>query len=622
MGTTKDLYAFLDYKAYQLRMLSLIMTTKGGSGHPTSCLSAADLVATLFFHSMHHNPRNFDHPDSDRFILSKGHASPLLYAAWKELGILSMEDILQYRSIHSVLEGHPTWRFRYAEAATGSLGMGLSVGVGMALAAQRDNRNAHMFVLLGDSEIAEGSIWEAAEIAHYYGLHNLVAFLDCNRLGQSTETLHGHHMQRYADKFHAFGWAVETIDGHDVHQIVAASDRARAQEKQPSIILAKTFKGYGIDYVENKEGFHGKVFAADELQKALDALSVRFEKAAHYDGDYVWHSVEFEPEQEKKNDCVGVSLDTISCKKGSMIATRKAYGRALALLGGKCSTIVALDAEVKNSTYAQEFEKKYPDRFFQCFVAEQNMISMGVGFDNRGKIPFISTFGAFFSRAFDQVRMAAIGGARLCLVGSHAGVSIGQDGPSQMGLEDIALMRCLPGSVVLYPSDAVSTFKLVEQMVEYTQGISYLRTTRMDTPVIYDADEDFLIGGCKVLRQSENDVVCVIAAGVTLFQSLDAYEILKEKGIYITVIDLYSIKPLDSKTIRACAKKVSFVLTVEDHYQEGGIGSAICYELAHMNVVIKVLAVKKLPRSGKPGELLAWAGIDAQAIVEQVLAEV
>lgn len=609
---------FLEHKAYNLRVSSLVMTTMAGSGHPTSCLSAADLVAALFFYGMQYDPHNFDNPENDRFILSKGHAAPLLYAAWKELGMLTEQELYTYRDINSPLEGHPTLRFPYAEAATGSLGMGLSIGAGMALSARIDKRDFYTYVLLGDSEITEGAIWEAAEISAFYKLHHLVALLDCNRLGQSTETIHDYHLERYAAKFEAFGWRALIIDGHDMYQIMKALDKVREPGDCPTIIIAKTIKGYGVERVENKLGFHGKVFKKEELNHILQKLEQRFSSAVTFQEKFTWNPKLLAPEK-KVQSCSEPLMSGPEYKCGDMVPTRKAYGQAIVAAGTACKDVVCLDAEVKNSTFAELFEEAHPDRFFQCFIAEQNMVGMGIGFERRNKIPFISTFGAFFTRAADQIRMAAIGTTNLRLAGSHAGVSIGQDGPSQMALEDISFMRTLPGSVVLYPSDAVSTYKLVEQMLEYNHGISYIRTTRMATPVIYEPHESFLIGGCKVVRQSDNDRVCVIGAGITLFEALKAYELLRNEGIFIAIIDLYSIKPLDIKTIQQVAHAAgNNIITVEDHYLEGGLGQAVAYAVRNTGITINCLAVTQLPRSGKPEQLLAWAGIDETSIVKSV----
>ena len=612
---------FLEHKAYNMRKWSIVQTSEAGSGHATTCLSAADIMAALFFHAMRYNPRNFDHPDNDRFILSKGHAAPILYAAWKEVGVLTEEDLLTYRRIDSVLEGHPTLRFPYAEAATGALGIGLSIGVGEALCAQLDKRDYYTYVLLGDSETSEGGVWEAVQLAAHYKLDNLVGIIDCNRLGQSTPTMFEHDMQRYEDVFTAFGWKTFQVDGHDIHALMQTFDEAR-KINQPVMIIAKTFKGHGVSEVQDKEGFHGKAFKKENLGETLAELKTRFKDAVSYTGDYVW-----QPQLPKEKKAAiqfersRIALPEPTYAVGDMIPVRKAYGQAVAVLGDVCDEVVSLDAEVKNSTFAYLFEEKHPRRFYQCFIAEQNMVGMSIGFNRCGKMPFVSTFSAFFSRAHDHIRMAAIGQATLQLVGSHCGVSIGQDGPSQMGLEDLSMMRALPESIVLYPSDAVSAYKLVEQMARYDKGISYLRTTREQTPVLYANDEDFPIGGCKIVKQGKDDKVCVVGAGITLHQALKAYEILafQDEPIHIAVIDLYSIKPLDADTLikvaKASGKKI---LTVEDHYPEGGIGEAVRSALCNTGIVVESLAVTSLPRSGKPKELLALHGIDVAAIMKRV----
>jgi transketolase len=611
---------FVEHKAYNLRKWSIIAPAKAGSGHTTSCLSAADIVAVIFFYAMHYDPYNYKNPDNDRFILSKGHAAPLLYAAWHELGLITDQEMFSYRKIDSNLEGHPTKNFPYAETATGSLGIGLSVGVGQALCAKLDKRNYRTYVLMGDSESAEGSVWEAVQLATHYKLDNLICFIDVNNLGQSDETMLDYHIERYVNICTAFGWKTFSVDGHDVAALMDVIDKAHHVQKQPIMIIAKTIKGFGIDFAAGLQGFHGKAFVGDQEVKALEQLKNNFPDAAHYTDDYEW-----KPKLPQKSITAYTGASTIieipACdyKRDDIIATRKAYGVALAQLGDTCDAIVSLDAEVKNSTYAEIFESLHPERFFQCYVAEQNMVSMGVGFDCRGRIPFISTFSCFFSRAHDQIRMAAIGKAALRLVGSHCGVSIGQDGPSQMGLEDIAIMRCLPNSIVLYPSDAVSTHKLVEQMARYADGISYLRTTRKETLVIYENDEEFPIGGCKILRQSQHDIACVVSAGITLHEALKAYDILAQRNVYVSVIDLYSIKPLDAVTLISVAKaSQNKIITVEDHYPEGGIGEAVRSAVGNENITIQSLTVGRLPRSGKPEELLAMEGIDADAIMRMV----
>ncbi len=451
MSQLQNLIHFLEHKAYNLRVNSLVMTTHAGSGHPTSALSCADIVAALFFYAMKFDPDNYNNPNNDRFILSKGHASPVFYAVWHELGKVSQEQLLTYRNIDSVIEGHPTLRFAYTEAATGSLGIGLSIGLGEALAARIDKRSFYTYVIMGDSEMAEGSVWEAAELAAHYKTNQLIGIVDCNRLGQSTATMDDWHTERIAQKWHAFGWKTFVIDGHDMQQIVHTFEKVHAVTDQPCMIIAKTVKGYGVAEAENKEGYHGKAFSKKELEQILPQLKERFAQAASYsDAQFSWKPqlpvAEQQPQQQT------VELKSSTYKLGEEIATRKAYGQALTALGRIQEQVVCLDAEVKNSTFAELFQERFPERFVQCFIAEQNMIGMATGMNRRNKVPFASTFGSFFSRAYDQIRMAAIGTAALRLVGSHAGVSIGQDGPSQMALEDIALMCALPCLLYTSPS--------------------------------------------------------------------------------------------------------------------------------------------------------------------------
>ncbi len=605
---------FLEHKAYKLRVESLRMTTQAGSGHPTSALSAADIVAALFFYGMRFDPDNIHNPNNDHFILSKGHAVPVLYAAWKELGKLTEDELLTYRRFGSPLEGHPTARLEYMEASTGSLGTGLGIGVGRVLADRLDARENYTYVLMGDSELTEGSVWEAAEIAAFYKLSRLIGIVDCNRLGQSTQTIHGWHAQRYAQKFEAFGWKALVIDGHDMLQIASALDKARASQDHPTIIIAKTIKGYGVERVENKEGFHGKAFSKHELEEILPLMEQRFASAAANGHSFAWQP-NIPPSANASMRVDTIKIHPTTYKKDELVATRMAYGQALAHLGAASKSVVVLDAEVKNSTYAEIFEQKYPERFFQCFIAEQNMASMALGFARSNKLPFMSTFACFLTRAHDQIRMAAIDQSALKICGSHAGVSIGQDGPSQMGLEDIAMMRALPESIVLYPSDAPSTQALVEQMANYDKGISYLRTTREKTPVIYDAHEEFPIGGCKVIHSTGADQLLIVAAGITLHEALKARAQLLQEGITVAVIDLYSIKPLDAATLERVARTSGLkIMTVEDHYLQGGLGQAVAAALVNKGFQIHCLAVTQLPLSGSPDQLLAWAGIDAQAI--------
>lgn len=619
MNYLSDNYvSYLAHRAYNIRVSSLKMTTNAGSGHPTSCLSAADVVAAVFFHAMHADFSTINNPNNDRFILSKGHAAPVLYAAWKELGLLSEEDLLTYRALNSPLEGHPTPRCEFVEVATGSLGQGLSIALGMALEGRFDKRDFYVYCLMGDSEMSEGSVWEAIQLGAHYKLDHVIGIVDVNKLGQSTQTLYGHDLNRLAIIIESFGWQPLLVDGHNMYELVRIFDEAKKIREKPIMILAHTLKGYGVEKTESKQDFHGKAFSKEELPQLLATLKQRFLNAATYKGELfpVQKPREeiLQPKQQQKKQYADPTF-----VRGDMLATRKAYGYALRELGACNDQVISLDAEVNNSTYANMFAEKFPERFVQCFIAEQNMVGMAVGLAARGKVPFVSTFGAFFSRAFDQIRMAAIGKSPLRLVGSHAGVSIGEDGPSQMGLEDIALMRTLPESSVFYPCDAVSTYKLVECMHAYTQGISYLRTTRMDTEIIYDNSESFYSGGCKVLRQSDRDEACIIVAGITVHEALKAYAILSQEGRAVSVIDLYSIKPFDFDTVlRVVKASGKRIITAEDHYLEGGLGEMIASSFVNEGFDIRTLAVMQLPRSGKPEELLRKVGIDAMALVNTV----
>jgi len=598
--------------ANQLRIHSIAATTAAGSGHPTSCCSAADLVATLFFGQMRYNPKDPHYYNNDRFILSKGHAAPLLYAAWAETGLFPVEDLLKLRQLGSDLEGHPTPRLPFADVATGSLGQGLSVGVGMALCGWMDRLDYRTYVLLGDGECAEGSVWEAASLAGHHQLNNLIAVVDVNRLGQSEATALGHDLHTYKKRFEAFGWRTEEIDGHDIEEMLEVL-AAVGLGSQPLVILAKTLKGAGVSFLQDKEGWHGKALSQEEAGRAIAELRPTARSG-------IGHPIPPpSPLPPPKNDPPG-GYPAPAYKPGDQVASREAFGNALLRMGEIDPRIVCLDGDTKNSTYSDKFCKKFPNRFIECFIAEQNMVGVAAGFSARGKVPFASTFAAFFTRAFDQIRIAGISGSNIKLVGSHVGVSIGEDGPSQMGLEDLAMMRAVVGSVVLYPSDAVAAERLTEEMAMH-KGICFLRTSRPKTPVIYKNDEPFPIGGAKVLRQAPGDRVTVVAAGVTLFEALKAADLLKSEGLGITVIDAYSIKPLARDIIKNAAQKTNnLVLTVEDHYPQGGLGDAVAGELSIEGVKVHKLAIFELPRSGKPEELLAKYGIDANAIVSKVKA--
>jgi len=595
--------------ANQLRIHSIAATTAAGSGHPSSCCSAADLVAALFFGHMRYDPKNPKYHNNDRFILSKGHAAPVLYAAWAENGFLPANQLTTLREISSDIEGHPTPRLPFVDVATGSLGQGLSVGVGMALAARLDKLDFRTYVLLGDGECAEGSVWEAASLAGIRKLNNLVAIVDVNRLGQSEATAFGHNIEVYQKRFEAFGWRTEVIDGHDMEEILEVLGAAGIGA-QPLAIVAKTFKGAGVSFMQDKDGWHGKALSKEEAERAIAELQPKARSGRDL-------SIP-KPADAPAPNVEGSSFSALNYNKGDKVATREAYGNALARIGAVDGRVVALDGDTKNSTYSERFLKKFPERFFECYIAEQNMVGVATGLGTRGKVPFASTFAAFFTRAHDQIRMAGHSHANLKLVGSHVGVSIGEDGGSQMGLEDIAMMRAVAGSVVLYPSDAVAADKLVEAMA-VERGVCFLRTSRPKTPVIYDNTEAFPIGGAKVLRQSENDKVTVIGAGVTLFEALKAADALAKEGINITVIDAYSVKPLGRDVIRTAAQKTrNTVITVEDHYPEGGLGDAVAGELSADGIKVHKLAVYELPRSGKAEELLAKYRIDAAAIIEKV----
>jgi transketolase len=565
-------------------------------------------VAALFFGHMRYDPKNPHYYNNDRFILSKGHAAPLLYAAWAETGRFPAEELLTLRRLDSELEGHPTPRLPFVDVATGSLGQGLAVGVGMALCARLDNLDYRTYVLMGDGECAEGAVWEAASLAGINQLNNLIAIVDVNRLGQSQETAFGHNLAAYKKRFEAFGWRTEEIDGHDMDEIVEVL-AAVGLGNQPLVILAKTLKGAGISFIQDKEGWHGKPLSKDEAARAIAELQPTAKSG-------IGHSIT-PPSQlpAPKNDAPA-GYPEINYKLGDLVATREAFGTALLRIGEVDPRVVGLDGDTKNSTYSDKFFKKFPNRFVECFIAEQNMVGVATGYSTRGKVPFASTFACFFSRAYDQIRVAGISTANVKLVGSHVGVSIGEDGASQMGLEDIAMMRAIAGSVVLYPSDAVCAEKLMDQMAA-TKGICFLRTSRPKTPVIYNNDEQFPIGGAKVLRQG--DKATVVAAGVTLSEALKAADALKNEGIGITVIDAYSIKPLGKDVIMSAARATNnVVITVEDHYAEGGLGDAVAGELSVEGVKVHKLAVRELPHSGKPEELLAKYGIDSAAIVRTV----
>ncbi|MFA5829919.1 MAG: transketolase [Candidatus Gracilibacteria bacterium] len=607
----------------QLRIHSIVETEASGSGHPSSCLSAADIAAALFFRVMRYFPQDPKHPNNDRFILSKGHAAPLLYAAWAEAGIIPVEELVTLRKLDSELEGHPTPRLPWVDVATGSLGQGLSAGVGMALAAKLDQLDYRTYVLMGDGEIAEGSVWEAASLASYYKLDNLVAIVDANRLGQSQPTMFEHDVEVHRARFAAFGWNALVVDGHNMTEVVAGFEKAAAAKGQPTVLIARTFKGYGVSFISNKDSWHGKALKKEEMDKAILELKGQAEPALGDASVEIPKPADKKPTAARKLKADGTGdFGPLNYKLGDMVATREAYGFALVRLGLADTRITVVDGDTKNSTFADKFKNAYPERFFECFIAEQNMVGVAVGLAARGKLAFASTFAAFLTRAYDQIRMAAVSMSHVKLVGSHAGVSIGEDGVSQMALEDLAMMRAIYGSAVLYPSDAVSCERLMEQMLDYN-GVSYLRASRPKLPVIYGNDEKFPIGGSKVVRQSKDaakpDKVTVVGAGVTLYEALKAYDELQKEGINITVIDAYSIKPIDADGIlKAAMATGGLVITVEDHYLQGGLGDAVAGALSEKGVRVHKLAVHELPHSGKPEELIEKYGISAKSIVAKV----
>ena len=600
-------------KARLLSIYSMMATTAAGSGHPTSCMSAAELVAGVFFHAMKFDPKNANSNDGDRFVLSKGHAAPLLYSVLAEAGVFPVSRVMTLRQFSSELEGHPTPRIHGVDAATGSLGQGLSVGAGLAIGARLDKSPTRVYVLTGDGELAEGQIWEAAAFAAFYKLDNLTVLADINRLGQSEPTMYQHDMERYRLKFESEGFDTQVIDGHDVAAVLAALDRAKATKGRPQAIVARTIKGHGFSLVADKLNWHGKPFSKEQLAEAIKerggAPVVPPDPGKSYERTNLPKPPDFP---------APAAPDYAADAK---VATREAYGFALKRLGAVNPQVVAISGDVKNSTFSEIFQEAYPDHFWQGYIAEQNLVSVAVGLQARGKVPFADTFACFLSRAYDNVRMAAISRANINLCGSHCGVSIGEDGPSQMALEDLAMFRAVHGSMVLYPSDAVSTERLTEAMARRA-GINYLRTSRPKMPILYSKDEKFPTPGFKVLRKSGEDKVTVIGAGVTLHEALKAADQLKATGTAIRVIDLYCVKPLDGKALAAeIGGTGGRLITAEDHWAEGGLGEAVLQALALAGASpakYKMIAVTQMPHSGKPEELMDAFGISARHIVEAV----
>ena len=604
--------------ATQLRIDSVRSTSEAGSGHPTTCLSAAEIVAALFFAEMRFDPRDPQHPEADRFVLSKGHAAPLLYAAWAAAGAFPREELLKLRTIDSDLEGHPTPRLPFVDVATGSLGQGVCAAIGIALNARRIGSDYRTYVLLGDGETAEGCVWEAAHVAEHHQLDNLCAITDVNGYGQSRATQWDRDLDAYASRWRAFGWHAIAIDGHDLAAILAALDDARRKRGQPTMIVARTRKGNGVSIFEDKDGWHGKPLKKGaETDRAIAELEAQFVTTS--DAAAVVPAPPLRRDEGPLPD-FPARLPAPSYAPGDLVATREAYGAAIVALGAIDRRVVALDADVKNSTFSEKFEQAYPDRFYQTFIAEQVMIGTAMGLASRGAIPFPSTFACFLERGADFVRMAGISNANVKLAGSHAGVSIGEDGPSQMALEDLAMMRAVPNCTVLYPCDAMSAMRLMA-LAAATPGPAYIRTTRPKTRVIYAAGETFAVGGSKTLRQSANDVATVVAAGITLYEALEAHDRLAADGISIRVIDLYSVQPVDRDALVAAGQATGGrLITVEDHYPHGGIGDAVSEAVWDQGFRVQRLAVREIPRSGPSDVLLDRYGISARSIVEAVKA--
>jgi transketolase len=596
--------------AQRLRIDSIRAAAAASSGHPTSSMSAADLMAVLMARHLHYDYDEPTNPNNDHLIFSKGHASPLVYSMFLAAGAITDEDLLSFRQFGSKFEGHPTPVLPWVDVATGSLGQGMPIAAGIALCARELDRLPYrVWTLCGDSEMAEGSIWEAVEHAGKEGLDNLVVIVDVNRLGQRGETMHGWDLSSYTRRAEASGWAAIEIDGHDIAQIDRAFTEAVSTKGRPTMIVARTIKGYGATETANVEGKHGQPLKdPDKAIEELGDVAPVHVDVAKPEGTGTPHVFDSDP---------SVPLPTYELD-GDPVPTRKAFGEGLAAVMRRRGDVTAIDGEVGNSTHLEETLEYTPERYFEAYIAEQMMISTAVGFQVRGWTPFAATFAAFLSRAYDFIRMAVISEAKLCLNGSHAGVSIGEDGPSQMALEDLAEFRALGKSVVLYPCDPNQTAKLVEAMADY-DGISYLRSTRSGLPTLYGPDEQFAIGGSRVVRESDDDQVTLIGAGVTLHEAVKAADTLAEDGVNVRVIDLYSVKPVDFDTLQAASTATGGrLIVVEDHWPEGGIGDAVLSAFADSDERPRVvkLAVTHLPGSGKMAELLADCGIDADHIVK------
>ncbi|MDQ3239610.1 MAG: transketolase [bacterium] len=602
-----------------LKFYSLQITTKAKSGHPTSSLSASDLMAVLYFEFFKYDFENPQNIYNDRLIFSKGHASPLFYSMLKVADQLSQEEILTYRSLYSPLQGHPTPQTPFTDFATGSLGMGLSFGLGMALALNKENLKNKIYVLLGDGEMAEGSVWEAIQYAAYQKLNNLVGIIDVNRLGETGQTMLGHDTASYAQRISSFGWNCIQIDGHNHNEIYNAYSNAQNQD-MPCMVIAKTIKGKGVSFLEDKEGKHGKVLTEEEFEKAKQELNV-----TELDKETVFSISKPDEIKLIESDSFNYSNINISSllknytSSHDQIATRKAYGETLSELAKSSNNICVLDGDLSDSTFSGLVQKENPSQFLNMFIAEQNMIAVATGISKMGKTVFASTFSAFLTRALDQIRMSSLSESQIKICGSHAGVSIGEDGPSQMGLEDIAMMNSVFDSTVLYPSDAVSTAKLVVQ-IPSIKNIVYIRTTRKPTNVIYSENETFPIGGSKILKSSENDVCLIVAAGITVHEALKAHELLQKENINIKIIDCYSIKPIDSETlIKSASLSNNKIVVIEDHYAQGGLGDSVLNVFAQQaNTQIYKMSITIRPHSGKSEELLEYHNISYIDIIDKI----
>src|SRR3990167_2264928 len=629
----------LEKLARLVRFYILEMTTRVGSGHTNSSLSAVELAVSLFSTKFRFDLKNPENPANDRISFSKGHASPWVDALYAAYSGLTEKDLTGYRTINSPLEGHPNPRFKYADVATGSLGQGLGIGLGMALALrlapltqgklsdyQLRTTNYELptvYVLMGDGEFAEGSVWEAMEVASHYKADNLIGIVDVNRLGQSGETLLGWDVETYKKRVEAFGWQAMVIDGHDLKALVDLWTSLETGKGKPVIVIAKTVKGKGVSMLEDVNGWHGRPLPQEDFEKAVKELG-NVDKSLRGKVALPDKNMKF---STRSNSIYSSSLsaslkvnfvEKVPYKINEEIATRKAYGEALTVLAEVNPLGVSLDADVKNSTYTESFNDKYPKRFYEMFIAEQNMVSVAVGMAAMGYVPFVATFGVFLTRAFDQIRMAGYSRANVKFLGSHAGVSIGEDGPSQMALQDIAMFRTIDASTILYPADGVATWRMVVLAAE-NEGIFYIRTNRPATPVIYDQKEEFKIGGSKVVRSSKDDKLTIVACGVTLIEAIKAADELAKKKINVRVIDCYSIKPIDETALKKAAKETKTIICVEDHYPEGGLGDAVLNALSKDKVEVHKLAVSRMPMSGKSQDLLDYEGISDSAIVKKVL---